>query len=451
MAGDQRAPQSGRQAPAAGAGAGRSARGGSVVAGAAAFRGPAAAADADRAARNLPGRRGPDGRGGERAAVAHLPRGFDAADRAARSRGGGAIRARARRRRRGGGRGADPRQRPGQPALSQRDDEPARRAGLGRDRGRRGAARGPGGHSAAARSAGGRGANAAGSGGGRRRRHRSAAAGRRLRARRRLGLRAPRRGGARRGGRVREGGRRRFGHALFREVLYRELADESRRDAARPDGGGAGADVRDHLHRTRRSRTTRSKVPPSMLPRAVDHALQAAERAQELLAYDDAIRTLARARDAVAAAGNPPALCARVLLATGEARIRRGEVEAGKADCREAATIARARDDAELAARAALDLRPRLHLRARRSGPGRHDRDLAGGASARGQRLARAPAGPPRRRAAAEPQGGGAGARGARGDRDRAAPRRQGDAARDLARRDLGADGHRPVRQSRGP
>ena len=43
-----------------------------------------------------------------------------------------------------------------------------------------------------------------------------------------------------------------------------------------------------------------------------------------------------------------------MLLATGEARIRRGEVEAGKADCREAAAIARARDDAELAARAAL-------------------------------------------------------------------------------------------------
>ncbi|HSY37937.1 MAG TPA: hypothetical protein VLA79_00375, partial [Polyangia bacterium] len=94
--------------------------------------------------------------------------------------------------------------------------------------------------------------------------------------------------------------------------------------------------------------------PAEMLPRAVDHALQAADRAQELLAYDDAIRTLTRARDAVAAAGNPPLLSARVLLATGEARIRRGEVEAGKADCREAATIARARDDAELAARAAL-------------------------------------------------------------------------------------------------
>ena len=146
---------------------------------------------------------------------------------------------------------------------------------------------------------------------------------------------------------------RRFGHALFREVLYRELAEEPRR--------ALHGRMAEALERTSGPFPPHAEIahhalegPAEMLPRAVDHALHAAERAQELLAYDDAIRTLGRARDAVAAAGNPPALCARVLLATGEARIRRGEVEAGKADCREAATIARALDDAELAARAAL-------------------------------------------------------------------------------------------------
>jgi hypothetical protein len=149
------------------------------------------------------------------------------------------------------------------------------------------------------------------------------------------------------------GGRRRFGHALFREVLYRELAEETRR--------ALHGRMAEALERTSGPFPPHAEIahhalegPAEMLPRAVDHALRAADRAQELLAYDEAIRTLTRARDAVAAAGNPPALCARVLLATGEARIRRGEVEAGKADCREAATIARARDDAELAARAAL-------------------------------------------------------------------------------------------------
>ncbi len=147
--------------------------------------------------------------------------------------------------------------------------------------------------------------------------------------------------------------RRRFGHALFREVLYRELSEEARRSL---HGRMAAA-----LERISGTFPPHAEIahhalegPAEMLPRAVDHALRAADRAQELLAYDDAIRTLGRARDAVAAAGNPPVLCARVLLATGEARIRRGEVELGKADCREAAAIARARDDAELAARAAL-------------------------------------------------------------------------------------------------
>ena len=77
-----------------------------------------------------------------------------------------------------------------------------------------------------------------------------------------------------------------------------------------------------------------------MLERAVEHAIRAAARAQDLLAYDEAVRMLVRARDAVTAAGNPPALRARVLLALGEAHIRRGERGAGKEACREAATLA---------------------------------------------------------------------------------------------------------------
>jgi tetratricopeptide (TPR) repeat protein len=91
-----------------------------------------------------------------------------------------------------------------------------------------------------------------------------------------------------------------------------------------------------------------------MLDRAVEHAIRAAARAQELLAYEEAVRTLVRAREAVIAAGNPPALRARVLLALGEARIRGGDTAAGKESCREAATVARDRGDAELAAQAAL-------------------------------------------------------------------------------------------------
>jgi tetratricopeptide (TPR) repeat protein len=94
--------------------------------------------------------------------------------------------------------------------------------------------------------------------------------------------------------------------------------------------------------------------PPEMLPRAVDHAVAFARRAQELCAYHDAVETLERARDAVAAAHDPPALRARVLVALGEALIRRGDSVAGQACCREAATLARALGNAELGAQAAL-------------------------------------------------------------------------------------------------
>ena len=379
------------------------------------------------------------GREGSTLRLARLDRG--AAARFVRGRAGDVERRR---------RGADPRQRPGQPALSQRDDEPARRAGLGLDRGRRGAARGPGGHPTAARSAG------------RRRRARcwiwrrsratssicrcwSAASDRdaawvsaRLAEAARRGSA---RGGQRRG---RAGARRRFAHALFREVLYRELADESRRalhgrlaEALERASGTVSPARGDRAPRARRSgraccrarwttRCTRPTARRSSWPTTRRSALSSARATRSP-------RPATRRR-----------CCARVLLATGEARIRRGEVEAGKADCREAATIARARDDAELAARAALTygrvftfglVDPVLVDMIETSLAALPPGDSA---------LARAPAGPPRRRAAAEPQGRGAGAGGARGDRDRAAPRRQGDAARDLARRDLGADGHRP-------
>ncbi len=147
------------------------------------------------------------------------------------------------------------------------------------------------------------------------------------------------------------GGRHRFVHALFREVLVRELGDGQRRAL---HGRVAGA-----LEKLAPAQLTEIAYhalegPPELLPRAADHAIRAAARAQDMLAYEEAIATLVRARDAVAAAGNPPELRARVVLALGEARIRRGENAAGKEDCREAAGLARALGDAELGARAAL-------------------------------------------------------------------------------------------------
>ncbi len=147
------------------------------------------------------------------------------------------------------------------------------------------------------------------------------------------------------------GGQRRFGHALFREVLYRELPEAERRAL---HGRIARALERLALGQDAEIAHHGLEGPPELLGDAVAHAIRAAARAQEMLAYEEAVRLLERARDAVAAAGNPPASRAPILLALGEARIRRGETTAGKQDCQEAASLARDLNDAELGARAAL-------------------------------------------------------------------------------------------------
>ncbi len=150
---------------------------------------------------------------------------------------------------------------------------------------------------------------------------------------------------------VERGGRRRFGHALFREVLYRELAEAERRvlhgRVAAALERLAPGQLAELAHHT-------LEGPLDLLGSAVDRAIRAAARAQELLAYDEAVRTLERARDAVSAAGNPAALRGPVMLALGEARIRGGDTVTGRQDCREAASLARELGDAALGAQAAL-------------------------------------------------------------------------------------------------
>ncbi|HVZ71872.1 MAG TPA: hypothetical protein VHJ20_05795, partial [Polyangia bacterium] len=145
-------------------------------------------------------------------------------------------------------------------------------------------------------------------------------------------------------------GARRFGHALFREGLYRDLAEARRRElhgriADALEAGGRASDA-ELAHHARLG-------PPELLPRAVEHALRAARRAQDLSAYDEAVLVLEGAREA-SAAGQPAALLARVLVALGEAHIRRGDPAAGQAAAREASAVAQALDDAALGAEAAL-------------------------------------------------------------------------------------------------
>ncbi len=150
-------------------------------------------------------------------------------------------------------------------------------------------------------------------------------------------------------------GRPRFSHALVREVLYRDLPVEQRRTLHAAIGRGIETlAVTDTALPLMELAHHAIEGPATDLPRAVDFAVRAANRAVELTALEEAIAVLERAAAAVAAAGSPALLRARVLLALGETRIRRGDVVAGRALCCEVATAARALGDPMLLAGAAL-------------------------------------------------------------------------------------------------
>lgn len=86
---------------------------------------------------------------------------------------------------------------------------------------------------------------------------------------------------------------------------------------------------------------------------ALAYALDAARHAVERLAWEDAIDVLARA-EALASKAAPPERLAEVLVALGEARLRAGEGDAGRAAFEEAVRLARASARDDMLARAAL-------------------------------------------------------------------------------------------------
>jgi tetratricopeptide (TPR) repeat protein len=153
---------------------------------------------------------------------------------------------------------------------------------------------------------------------------------------------------------VRERQQHRFSHALVREVLDRDLPETRKRELH--------AAVAATLERRSRGRGMPYaelahhwlEGPLDGLPRAVDYAVQAAQHALSLFAFEDAIALLERVRLAIDARGGAPRLRAEVLIALGKAHIRRGAGELGCDACREAAQIGRALADPELLSSAAL-------------------------------------------------------------------------------------------------
>lgn len=150
-------------------------------------------------------------------------------------------------------------------------------------------------------------------------------------------------------------GRFGFFHALVREVLEQDLSSERRQWL---HGAVAGA-----LERSVRAPGELPWVElayhwleaaPSALPRAVECAISAAQKALAHFAFEEAIGVLERVRAGLERADADWRLRAEVLIALGQAQIRRGTGAAGQALCLEAAALAREHRDPELLARAVL-------------------------------------------------------------------------------------------------
>lgn len=151
-----------------------------------------------------------------------------------------------------------------------------------------------------------------------------------------------------------ESQRYRFSHALVREVLDSDLAP-ARRQALHEQ-------VADALEGTHQGRTVPHaelthhllEAAPAALPRAVEHALHAAEQSLSLFAYEDAVTLLQRTRARVEASRPGSELTGQVLVALGRAELRRGAVKQGQELCELAAQIARQKQCPTLLAEAAL-------------------------------------------------------------------------------------------------
>ena len=147
-----------------------------------------------------------------------------------------------------------------------------------------------------------------------------------------------------------------FNHVLYRDVLYHEL------DASR----------REDLHR-RRARVLRQRIDAGETDRWGELALhldaagsnyrsdaihafrEAGRRATERLAFEEAVRSFTRALETFGEGPRfPPAERCPLILDLAAALLTSGDVEGGQKWCREAFSVARTLDDAELMAEAAL-------------------------------------------------------------------------------------------------
>jgi tetratricopeptide (TPR) repeat protein len=133
-----------------------------------------------------------------------------------------------------------------------------------------------------------------------------------------------------------------FSHVLLRDGLYNGL-DEGERARRHQRVGEALERVRAQdldSHLAEIARHFLGAPAPVRNDKGLVYAVAAGARARRLLAYEEAAELYRRAADVAAAAGSPKAERAELLAALGEALIRGGQIEPGRATCAEAFALA---------------------------------------------------------------------------------------------------------------
>jgi DNA-binding winged helix-turn-helix (wHTH) protein/tetratricopeptide (TPR) repeat protein len=156
-----------------------------------------------------------------------------------------------------------------------------------------------------------------------------------------------------------------FAHSLIRESLYRELSPMRRialherigRALEALYAGNPGPHLDELAYHFVRA------APGGVVQEAVDYAARAGQWALTHLAYDEAVRHFDRALDLLdgRAAADARRRC-EVLLALGDAQWRAGAPDASRATFERAAAGARGLHAADLLARAALGVMPRVNI-----------------------------------------------------------------------------------------
>ena len=150
-----------------------------------------------------------------------------------------------------------------------------------------------------------------------------------------------------------------FSHALIRETLYEEIPTTRRIGLHRKIGGVLEMlyEKAPEPHLAELAYHFLEAAPGGDVAKAVSYAERAAARAISQLAYEEATKHYRMALEALELAPADPALRCRLLLESGEANRRAGDIESARSCFFKAADIAKSTGDGRALAEAAIGLR----------------------------------------------------------------------------------------------